>query len=490
MWDNLSIKDKAKYIEFAVKNGYKDLDIIKDAYNKFANGGPKEDNKIGPTYNPETKRWTNYKGQDITGKSFKGKYGTTTYLNSGAVDLDASEASGKDNDHHWRYASNAPRVYIGGTANETRQKYYEKDIELTNTIKQIAKQYGISPNVLASRIADEGPIDDNIRHYNNSNGYIRRGDMVGPAWGLDDLGTMIYEGAIELRPELRKQINIDHEFENEHGRTTYSVDSKNFLDGVEITAVALKYFKDEMRKRYPKATEEQLEQYATAAFNNGLTGATNLINKGRLKEAYKPYINIKGDGGFINPYPAGHRYTESPECAYFSNHTLNDQGYMMSGNAWTPRGGDIIFNGFDGLEKPDTYDEDSYNKYALDAADNVFNDFNTRKTLDPNKVYTVNMYHASSRKKERAFNEGDSVYGTHTGYLNYEPEDDTWYVTHNIDGVVHKDRFGDLQRKGNSNRVTAIFEPRKNTVLNRALTWLGFANGGMLNIMPSPEDID
>ena len=286
MWNNLSIKDKAKYIEFAVKNGYKDLDIIKDAYNKFANGGPKEGNKIGPTYNPETKRWTNYKGQDITGKSFKGKYGTTTYLNSGAVDLDASEISEKDNDHHWRYASNAPRVYIGGTTNEARQKYYEKDIELTNTIKQMAKQYGISPEILASRIADEGPIDDNIRHYNNSNGYIRRGDMVGPAWGLDDLGTMIYEGAIELRPELRKQINIDHEFENEHGRTTYSVDSKNFLDGVEITAAALQYFKNEMRKRYPKATEEQLEQYATAAFNNGLTGATNLINKDRLKDAY------------------------------------------------------------------------------------------------------------------------------------------------------------------------------------------------------------
>lgn len=249
MWDNLSIKDKAKYIEFAVKNGYKDLDIIKNAYNKFANGGPKEDNKIGPTYNPETKRWTNYKGQDITGKSFKGKYGTTTYLNSGAVDLDASEVSGKDNDHHWRYASNAPRVYIGGDTNEARQKYYEKDIELTNTIKQMAKQYGISPNVLASRIADEGPIDDNIRHYNNSNGYIRRGDMVGPAWGLDDLGTMIYEGTIKLRPELRKQINTDYEFENELGRTTYSVDSKNFLDGVELTAAALKYFKDEMKKK-------------------------------------------------------------------------------------------------------------------------------------------------------------------------------------------------------------------------------------------------
>ena len=96
------------------------------------------------------------------------------------------------------------------------------------------------------------------------------------------------------------------------------------------------------------------------------------------------------------------------------------------------------------------------------------------------------MYHASSKKKERAFNEGDSVYGTHTGYLNYEPNTDTWYVTHNIDGVIHKDRFGDLQRKGNTNRVTAIFEPRKNTILNRTLTWLGFANGGILNTLESP----
>ena len=196
--------------------------------------------------------------------------------------------------------------------------------------------------------------------------------------------------------------------------------------------------------------------------------------------------NSYENGGFINLYSTGHRYTESSECAYFSNHTLNDHGYMMSGNAWTPRGGDIIFNGFDELEKPDTYDEASYDKYALDAADNVFNHFNTRKTLDPNKVYTVNMYHASSKKKERAFNEGDSVYGTHTGYLNYEPNTDTWYVTHNIDGVIHKDRFGDLQRKGNTNRVTAIFEPRKNTILNRTLTWLGFANGGILNTLASP----
>ena len=295
MWDNLSIKDKAKYIEFAVKNGYKDLDIIKDAYNKFANGGPKEDNKIGPTYNPETKRWTTYKGQDITGKSFKGKYGTTTYLNSGAVDLDASKVSGKDNNHHWRYASNAPRVYIGGTTNEARQKYYEKDIELTNTIKQMAKQYGISPNVLASRIADEGPIDEAIRNYNNTNGHFQRGDMIGPIWGLDDMGTWISNGTVKPRKDLK--VYTDVEMEKEKGRTTYSVESDNYMDGVELTAVALRYFKDEMRKKYPKASEAQLEQYATAAFNNGIAGATNLINQGKIQNAYKPFINIKKNGG-------------------------------------------------------------------------------------------------------------------------------------------------------------------------------------------------
>ena len=84
---------------------------------------------------------------------------------------------------------------------------------------------------------------------------------------------------------------------NEKGRTTYSVGSDNYMDGVELTAVALKYFKDRMRQQYPKASEAQLEQYATAAFNNGMTGATNLINQGKIQSAYKPFINIRKNGG-------------------------------------------------------------------------------------------------------------------------------------------------------------------------------------------------
>lgn len=297
-WEELPIADRAQYMRIAVQNGYRDIRSIREAYNIYAEGGPKGSNKkVGPTYNPQTKIWTNYKGQNITGKSFKGQYGTTTYLDSGAVDLDTSDISGKYNDHHWRYASNAPRVYIGGSTNEARQKYFDLDTELTNTIKAVAKQYGISPNVLASRIAREGPIDEAIRNYNNTNGYFQRGDMIGPIWGLDDMGTLIDNGTVKLRNGF--MVDTDYEMVNEKGRTTYSVGSDNYMDGVELTAIALKYFKDKMRKKYPKASEALLEQYATAAFNTGMTGALNLINKGKIKNAYKPFIQIKKNGGYV-----------------------------------------------------------------------------------------------------------------------------------------------------------------------------------------------
>ena len=302
-WEELPIADRAQYMRVAVQNGYRDIRSIREAYNRYAEGGnlfeiggsKGQTKKVGPTYNPQTRTWTNSKGQNITGKSFKGKYGTTTYLDSGAVDLDTSAVSGKYNDHRWRYAPNAPRVYIGGGANEARQKYFDADTELTSTIKTMAKQYGISPSALASRIAKEGPIDEAIRNYNNTNGYFQRGNMIGPLWGLDDMGTWISEGTVKLRKGL--MVDTDFEMENEKGRTTYSVGSDNYMDGVELTAVALKHFKDQMRKQYPKASEAQLEQYATAAFNNGMEGATNLINKGKIQNSYKPFIQIKRNGG-------------------------------------------------------------------------------------------------------------------------------------------------------------------------------------------------
>lgn len=77
--------------------------------------------------------------------------------------------------------------------------------------------------------AEGGPIDDAIRNYNNTNGYFQRGEMIGPIWGLDDMGTWI----------------------------------------------------------------------TNAAFNNGMEGAINLINQGKIQNSYKPFIQIKKNGGYV-----------------------------------------------------------------------------------------------------------------------------------------------------------------------------------------------
>ena len=197
------------------------------------------------------------------------------------------------------------------------------------------------------------------------------------------------------------------------------------------------------------------------------------------------YLKIKTpkfqDGGFIDYYKHGDIYKDSKECAYFSNHALNSQGYMMSGDAWRPRGNFIIFNGFEGFDKPKQFDEKSYDEYNRKAVKNVYDNFITRKTLVPEKVYTVNMFYKKSPNKNKAFTEGDNVYGTHTGYLSYNKKDDTWYVTHNINGIIHKDKFGSIQNSNGNIGVTAIYEPRKYNLLNRAITALGFENGGTIN---------
>ena len=223
--------------------------------------------------------------------------------------------------------------------------------------------------------------------------------------------------------------------------------------------------------KWDNLTMSQKQALMKIYVNNGITNLDEIRN----------HYNRFDEGGFTNPYNHGDNYSESNECAYFSNHTLNDQGYMMSGNAWTPRGGDIIYNGFDSQNRPSKYNERDYDVYAAGAVKDFYSNFNTKDTLDVNKVYTVNMYYKPSYNKEKAFKEGKDVYGTHTGYLSFDPKDNQWYVTHNINGVVHKQRFFDLQRPGGKIGITAVFEPRKNTIINRVKTKLGFAEGGPIS---------
>lgn len=196
-----------------------------------------------------------------------------------------------------KYQNGGKRRYIGGSTNEARQKYFDTDKELTDSVKVIAKRYNINPNLLASRMAKEGSIDKSINYYNNTNGEFDRREVHGRDWGLDDTGNNLNEGIITLKEPYLSY--YDEKFFNEKGREVNSVYSPNWNFGISATAAELEYRRNEMKKRFPNLSDEQLNAAASAAFNRGIYGATKYIKQGRDLNEYSPFINIKKMGGQV-----------------------------------------------------------------------------------------------------------------------------------------------------------------------------------------------
>lgn len=196
-----------------------------------------------------------------------------------------------------KYQNGGKRRYIGGSTNEARQKYFDTDKELTDSVKVIAKRYNINPNLLASRMAKEGPIDKAINYYNDTNGKFDRREVHGSDWGLDDTGNNLNEGIITLKEPYLSY--YDEEFFNEKGREVNSVYSPNWNFGISATAAELEHRRNEMKKRFPNLSDEQLDAAASAAFNRGIYGATKYIKQGRDLNEYSPFINIKKMGGQV-----------------------------------------------------------------------------------------------------------------------------------------------------------------------------------------------
>lgn len=194
-----------------------------------------------------------------------------------------------------KYQNGGKRRYIGGSTNEARQKYFDTDKELTDSVKVIAKRYNINPNLLASRMAKEGSIDKAINYYNDTNGKFDRREVHGSDWGLDDTGNNLNEGIITLKEPYLSY--YDEEFFNEKGREVNSVYSPNWNFGISATAAELEYRRNEMKKRFPNLSDEQLDAAASAAFNRGIYGATKYIKQGKNLNEYSPFINIKKMGG-------------------------------------------------------------------------------------------------------------------------------------------------------------------------------------------------
>ena len=58
-WDKLSMTEKAEIMKLAVDGGIYDLDTIKDVYNKFAEGGQKEDSSWTMEDEAKYREWRN-----------------------------------------------------------------------------------------------------------------------------------------------------------------------------------------------------------------------------------------------------------------------------------------------------------------------------------------------------------------------------------------------------------------------------------------------
>jgi len=263
--------------------------------------------KLEPVFNPATNNWYQY-GFDMNynkGLTFEKDFGKTVYTPDGfAVNYDK-------NGNEIGRTKGTQTPYIG-----SRQKYFDVDKELTDSVKIKANRYGISPDLLASRLADEGIIDRSIRMYNESSHIISHGkpapdllsesgtfrhdddpmpDRHAYSWyGLDDAYDYIKSNKDIIKEPW---IHIDNEPQNainEKYRKVNSVKGITGSDAISVMAAILKMQMDKIKEKYPNATSAQLDNAAGAAYNMGLTGALKVIKKKGFAgiNKYKPNIKL------------------------------------------------------------------------------------------------------------------------------------------------------------------------------------------------------
>lgn len=304
--------------------------------NSFADGGSKTDNKSilsainsffnlfksddnsnnypNPIFNPYYKKW--FRSGKQLKKRYEKPFGYTEYTNDGF----AVNYNNKGHELSRKKGTQTP--YISGSRNKQEQKYFDIDKEYTDSVKTISKRYGLNPNLVASRLSREG-IDAAVKMYNESGGrkllshnvgehigydYIPKYGLVkthddflgGPLWGLDWLHDDIQRGDVKI-----KEPNFTYEnarFINEHGTPTNTGMFTKWNDVISATAAELASRRDAMKQVFPNANDMQLDAAASGAFNLGIpTAKQKGLNY--LVKNYKPFINLKANGGLLSKYP-------------------------------------------------------------------------------------------------------------------------------------------------------------------------------------------
>lgn len=182
------------------------------------------------------------------------------------------------------------RGYIGGTPAQARKTYWDTDNEMYMLTDSVARTYGINPELLRARMDREGYTDTRIKElnedYSNKINNALLGKelfkskampyVAGNEFGLDDTGTYINNGTVKLINENWG----DGGFTNEKGRTTNIAMGYKYSDNIGIMAATLKAMRDQAKKDFPKASEDDLDRYAGAYYNRGFAGGKKYVKSG------------------------------------------------------------------------------------------------------------------------------------------------------------------------------------------------------------------
>lgn len=239
--------------------------------------------------------------------------------------------------------------------------------------------------------------------------------------------------------------------------------------------------KKSIQDAYKSNDIEALTEYANELGVSGksaydlyrnIIGAINA--KTSTKTAYEPSkknTNKSGKTSFV---------CDTEECAEYANQELRNFGYDVSNSAWNRSANsgalDFLFSGFNGINRPDEYDENTVKLNNLNAVKNMKEIFDITQ-LDPNEIYSAGMTYYSSPKTDKSYDQGtNNATNTHTGNIYFDDDTNSWRVNHNIHGNVYDDDLLDLVYNGNSKYglSTVAKIPSKNIVskaINKMRSW-------------------
>lgn len=252
-----------------------------------------------------------------------------------------------------------PISYIGGTPEQARAKFWKQEPVLQHAIDSVSKRYNVNPEVVKYRINHEGFVDHYIQDRNNAlkrgnadwqpRGYEILNDLVSAGagisdFGFDDYGTYLEEGKIKLTgKQLYKQpggfkymspqyytgySNDGQEYTNEKGRKTNPATGWDNATNFGMAAAGLKYFKDEAKKDFPNASDEELDRYSLAYFNRGVVGGRKWVKSGAKgynfkKRSLEDGRDKKSSGGSIHIAPS----KKGTFTAAATKHGMSVQGF-------------------------------------------------------------------------------------------------------------------------------------------------------------------